>query len=154
MEAIKIQIEVSLSDATLGALALLAGALVSKKEDAQTGLPAPAGEPAAAPTTKTRKTGSTMTAKPAAEPEVKPEPEVTPQAAETAAGPVEVEMVVGDLPISDEELLTFIAKAKTEHPVPAIKEVFAAYGITCSTACPQDKRQALMDDIAKLPTNA
>lgn len=147
MEAIKIQIEVSLSDATLGALALLAGALASKKEDAQTGLPAPAGEPAAAPATKTRKTAATRTAKPAAEPEVKPEPEAAPQAAETAAAPE-------DLPISDEELLTFIAKAKTEHPVPAIKEVFAAYGITCSTACPQDKRQALMDDIAKLPTNA
>lgn len=52
--------------------------------------------------------------------------------------------------VSDDEVLAVIKELKAVVPAKAIKEVFNQYGISCSTACPQERRAAMIADIKAL----
>lgn len=68
---------------------------------------------------------------------------------------------VGDLPedladpvpareVSDEELIGKVAEVKKTVPAKTIRELFNTFGISCSTACPQEKRVALLGALDNL----
>lgn len=127
MEPFKINIEISLSERSIAAITTL---LDKSRAVVPAGAPAEAVIPSIRP----------VAAPPRPEPAKAPE---TPEAAEPAA----------DLPVADEELLAAtrdaVARVKAAGGSPSIirEQVFAKYGISASTQCPEEKRAALLKDL-------
>ena len=52
--------------------------------------------------------------------------------------------------VSDEDLINAVAETKKTVPSAAIRDLFKAYDIPCSTKCPPEKRPSLLSDLKKL----
>jgi len=72
---------------------------------------------------------------------------------------------IGDMPldvcdpipgesVTDKDLVELVASIKKRVEPKRIREVFAKYKISCSTACPQIMRPSLVDELKKLADNA
>lgn len=94
------------------------------------------------------------------EPGTESEPEKEPQK-EPDQNPEPEEDPIDDLPedliepapdreVSDEELIGKVAEVKKTVPAKTIRELFNTFGISCSTACPQEKRVALLGALDNL----
>jgi len=153
MDAIKINVEVSLSEATLEALRAIAVSVSSAIMT--TNLSKVLADKELVRTVGAEVIEGQREVQTAVSEQKK---ELKEEAAEEAAAPAED--IPGDLPdfdeVSDDELISATrkavagVKAKGKSPAFIRTDIFKKYGISESKACPAEKRAELLDELKKL----